>query len=90
MQITFLIFGAALLPEAIANLNPTLFLYAVLSLTIIRIVRMERRRTGVLFSVADEFQKLLNKGRVKRKLLCMWIDSFRFQGNCKPQFLWIL
>jgi NhaP-type Na+/H+ or K+/H+ antiporter len=38
MLITFLIFGAALLPEAIANLNPTLFLYAVLSLTVIRMV----------------------------------------------------
>ncbi len=38
MLITFLIFGAALLPEAVANLNPTLFLYAILSLTIIRMV----------------------------------------------------
>ncbi len=38
MLITFLIFGAALLPEAIANLNPTVFLYAVLSLTVIRMV----------------------------------------------------
>ena len=36
--ITFLVFGAALLPEAISHLNPTIFLYAVLSLTIIRMV----------------------------------------------------
>ncbi len=38
MLITFLIFGAALLPEAIAHLNPTVFLYAVLSLTVIRMI----------------------------------------------------
>ncbi len=38
MLITFLIFGAALLPEAIASLNPTLFLYSVLSLTVVRMV----------------------------------------------------
>lgn len=38
MLITFLVFGAALLPEAIANMTPTLFLYAVLSLTVIRMV----------------------------------------------------
>jgi NhaP-type Na+/H+ or K+/H+ antiporter len=38
MLISFLIFGAALLPEAFANSNPTVFLYAVLSLTIIRMV----------------------------------------------------
>ncbi|MDH3611742.1 MAG: cation:proton antiporter [Gammaproteobacteria bacterium] len=38
MLITFLIFGAALLPEGIAHLNPIVFLYAVLSLTVIRMV----------------------------------------------------
>jgi NhaP-type Na+/H+ or K+/H+ antiporter len=38
MLITFLIFGAALLPEAIASLNPIFFLYAVLSLTVIRMI----------------------------------------------------
>ena len=38
MLITFLIFGAALLPEAIANLTPRIFLYAILSLTVIRMV----------------------------------------------------
>jgi NhaP-type Na+/H+ or K+/H+ antiporter len=38
MLISFLIFGAALLPEALANSNPTVFLYAVLSLTVIRMV----------------------------------------------------
>jgi NhaP-type Na+/H+ or K+/H+ antiporter len=36
--ITFLIFGAALLPEGIAHLTPTVFLYAVLSLTVIRML----------------------------------------------------
>jgi NhaP-type Na+/H+ or K+/H+ antiporter len=38
MLITFLIFGAALLPEAIDSMNPTFFLYAVLSLTVIRMI----------------------------------------------------
>ena len=38
MLITFLVFGAALVPEAISNLNPTIFLYAILSLTVIRMV----------------------------------------------------
>ena len=34
----FLIFGAALLPEAVAHLSPRIFLYAVLSLTVIRML----------------------------------------------------
>jgi len=38
MLITFLIFGAALLPEAILHLSPTILLYAVLSLTVIRMI----------------------------------------------------
>ena len=38
MLITFLIFGAALLPEALAHLTPAVFLYAVLSLTVIRMI----------------------------------------------------
>jgi NhaP-type Na+/H+ or K+/H+ antiporter len=38
MLITFLVFGAALLPEGIAHLNATNFLYAVLSLTVIRMI----------------------------------------------------
>ncbi len=38
MLITFLVFGAALLPEGIAHLNAMIFLYAVLSLTVIRMV----------------------------------------------------
>ena len=36
MLITFLIFGAAMLPEGLHHLTPSVFLYAVLSLTIIR------------------------------------------------------
>ena len=38
MLITFLVFGAALLPDGIAHLSPTIFLYAVLSLTVIRMI----------------------------------------------------
>lgn len=36
MLITFLIFGAAMLPEGLHHMTPSVFLYAVLSLTIIR------------------------------------------------------
>lgn len=38
MLITFLIFGAAMLPEGLAHLQPRHILYAVLSLTVIRMV----------------------------------------------------
>jgi NhaP-type Na+/H+ or K+/H+ antiporter len=38
MLITFLIFGAALLPEGIAFFNSTILVYAVLSLTVIRML----------------------------------------------------
>jgi NhaP-type Na+/H+ or K+/H+ antiporter len=38
MLITFIVFGAALLPEGLAHLNLTHFLYAILSLSIIRIL----------------------------------------------------
>lgn len=36
--ITFMLFGAALLPEALAHIDSAIILYAVLSLTVIRIV----------------------------------------------------
>lgn len=38
MLITFFIFGAALLPEGLTHLDPSVLLYAVLSLTLIRMV----------------------------------------------------
>lgn len=38
MLITFLVFGAALLPEGLEHINPTMLLYAVLSLTVIRMI----------------------------------------------------
>jgi NhaP-type Na+/H+ or K+/H+ antiporter len=38
MLITFIVFGAALLPEALENMNVMFFLYALLSLTVIRII----------------------------------------------------
>ena len=38
MLITFLVFGAALLPEGLVHLTATNFLYAVLSLTVIRMI----------------------------------------------------
>lgn len=38
MLITFLVFGAALLPEGLAHANPTILFYAFLSLTLIRMV----------------------------------------------------
>lgn len=38
MLITFLVFGAVLLPEGVAHLNLAVFVYAVLSLTVIRMI----------------------------------------------------
>jgi len=38
MLITFLVFGAALLPEGLAHANVTIVIYAVLSLTVIRML----------------------------------------------------
>jgi len=38
MLITFLVFGAALLPEGIAGVTPMVLLYAILSLTIVRMI----------------------------------------------------
>jgi NhaP-type Na+/H+ or K+/H+ antiporter len=38
MLITFLVFGAALLPQGIAHASPAYFAYAVLSLTVIRMI----------------------------------------------------
>lgn len=38
MLITFLVFGAVLLPEGLEQFSPMVFLYAVLSLTVIRMV----------------------------------------------------
>ena len=38
MLVTFLIFGAVLLPEALHHLDITIFVYAVLSLTLIRMI----------------------------------------------------
>jgi NhaP-type Na+/H+ or K+/H+ antiporter len=49
MLITFLIFGAALLPEAIDHLSPMIFLYAVLSLTVIRMLPIALSLLGAGF-----------------------------------------
>jgi NhaP-type Na+/H+ or K+/H+ antiporter len=38
MLITFLVFGAVLLPEAIPHISPIIVLYAILSLTVIRMI----------------------------------------------------
>ncbi len=38
MLVTFLVFGAALLPEALPHVNATIVFYAVLSLTVIRMI----------------------------------------------------
>ena len=46
MLITFLVFGAALLPEGLAHLNATNLFYAVLSLTVIRMIPIAISLTG--------------------------------------------
>lgn len=47
MLITFLVFGAALLPEGIAHLTVASLVYAVLSLTVIRMVPVAMALVGV-------------------------------------------
>jgi NhaP-type Na+/H+ or K+/H+ antiporter len=47
MLITFFIFGAALLPEGLEHLNPSVLLYAVLSLTFIRMIPIAISLLGV-------------------------------------------
>ncbi len=53
MLITFLVFGAALLPEAIFHLSPAIFLYAVLSLTVIRMIPIAISLLGTGLSSAS-------------------------------------
>jgi NhaP-type Na+/H+ or K+/H+ antiporter len=46
MLITFLVFGAALLPQGIAQLEPAFIAYAVLSLTVIRMIPVAMALVG--------------------------------------------
>lgn len=46
MLITFLVFGAVLLPEGLAHVTPMHFLYAILSLTVIRMAPMAASLIG--------------------------------------------
>ena len=46
MLITFLVFGAALLPEGLEHLDVTILLYALLSLTVIRMIPIAISLTG--------------------------------------------
>ncbi len=46
MLITFLVFGAALLPEGLVNINATYFVYALLSLTAIRMIPIALSLSG--------------------------------------------
>ena len=54
MLITFLIFGAVLLPEALEHLSPTIFLYAILSLTIIRMVPIALSLIGARLTLSTQ------------------------------------
>lgn len=51
MLITFLVFGAVLLPEGIEHISPMVLLYAVLSLTVIRMVPIALSLIGTGLSV---------------------------------------
>jgi len=53
--ITFLIFGAALLPEGIAHLDPTVILYSVLSLTVIRMLPIAISLFGSGLTLPSQF-----------------------------------
>ena len=54
MLITFLIFGAALLPDAVTNLDPAHFIYAGLSLTIIRMLPIAISLVGTGLTVTTQ------------------------------------
>lgn len=54
MLITFLVFGAALLPEGAAHLTPMALLYAALSLTVIRMIPMIVALAGSGVSLATK------------------------------------
>ncbi len=54
MLITFLVFGAALLPESIGHVTPMHFLYAVFSLTVIRMVPIAVSLIGAGVSPATQ------------------------------------
>ena len=54
MLITFLVFGAALLPEALAHATPAHFLYAVLSLTVIRMLPIAVSLIGAKVHLATQ------------------------------------
>lgn len=45
-QLTFFLFGAMILPDAMVHINGTIVLYAVLSLTIVRMIPVALSQTG--------------------------------------------
>jgi NhaP-type Na+/H+ or K+/H+ antiporter len=54
MLITFLVFGAVLLPEGLEHISPMVFLYAMLSLTVIRMVPIVLSLLGTRLSVPSQ------------------------------------
>ena len=54
MLIAFLVFGAVLLPEGLEHANPTIVFYAVLSLTVIRMIPIALSLVGAGAGVCDE------------------------------------
>jgi NhaP-type Na+/H+ or K+/H+ antiporter len=54
MLITFLVFGAALLPDGIAHVNGTYIFYAVLSLTVIRMIPIALSALGARLSLSTQ------------------------------------
>lgn len=55
MLITFLVFGAALLPEGLEHVTPATLIYAVLSLTVIRMVPVAMSLIGVGVRLPTQF-----------------------------------
>ena len=71
-MIAFLVFGAALLPEGLQHLTPTMVLYAIFSLTFIRVIPIVLSLAGAGLRPAD--------AAVSRLVWSTWfgIDSIRF------------
>jgi NhaP-type Na+/H+ or K+/H+ antiporter len=55
MLLTFLLFGAVMLPPAIETVNPEILLYAVLSLTLVRILSVGISMVGAKISLITNF-----------------------------------
>ena len=73
MLLTFLIFGAMMLPPALDSLNGVVALYAIISLTLIRVIRAAISMIGDRMRPITTFRILTNRKRARSD--CFWLVS---------------